>query len=102
MDVVDPDSLWRTQLDQDLNAMALNLVVAATTLWNTAYLDRALSALEEARIPVPSEYLPHISPLGWEHIILTGTYHWKGRQTPWGRFRPLRPDVVERYGAMGA
>jgi len=37
-----------------------------------------------------------------EHIILTGTYHWKGRQTPWGRFRPLRPDVVERYGAMGA
>jgi TnpA family transposase len=58
MDVVDPDSLWRTQLDQDLNAMALNLVVAATTLWNTAYLDRALSALEEARIPVPSEYLP--------------------------------------------
>jgi len=92
----------RTQLDQDLNAMALNLVVAAITLWNTAYLDRALSALEEARIPVPSEYLPHISPLGWEHIILTGTYHWKGRQTPWGRFRPLRPDVVERYGAMGA
>jgi hypothetical protein len=64
----------RTQLDQDLNAMALNLVVAAITLWNTAYLDRALSALEEARIPVPSEYLPHISPLGWEHITLTGTY----------------------------
>jgi len=32
--------------------MALNLVVAAITLWNTAYLDRALSALEEARIPV--------------------------------------------------
>jgi TnpA family transposase len=29
----------------------------AITLWNTAYLDRALSALEEARIPVPSEYL---------------------------------------------
>ena len=39
----------RTQLDQDLNAMALNLVVAAVTLWNTAYLDRALNALEEAR-----------------------------------------------------
>jgi hypothetical protein len=32
----------RTQLNQDLNAMALNLVVAAIILWNTAYLDHAL------------------------------------------------------------
>ena len=56
--------------------MALNLVVAAITLWNTAYLDRALRALEEATIPVPSEYLSHTSPPGWEHITLTGTYHW--------------------------
>jgi TnpA family transposase len=30
----------RTPLDQDLNAMALNLVIAAITLWNTAYLDK--------------------------------------------------------------
>ena len=44
--------------------MALNLVGAAITLWNTAYLDRALNALEEARSPGPPEYLPHISPLG--------------------------------------
>ena len=92
----------RTQLDQDLNGMALNLVVAAITLWNTAYLDRALNALEEARSPVPPEYLPHISPLGWEHITLTGTYHWKGRQSRWGRFRPLRPDAIARYKATGA
>jgi TnpA family transposase len=36
----------RTQLNQDLNAMALNLVVAAIILWNTAYLDHALQQLQ--------------------------------------------------------
>src|SRR3954453_11228685 len=71
-----------TQLEQDLNAMALNLVVAAITLWNTAYLDRAITLLEQRGTPVPAEYLPHISPLGWEHITITGTYHWKRTETP--------------------
>jgi TnpA family transposase len=40
----------RTQLDQDLNAMALNLVVAAIILWNTAYLDRALQLILNSEI----------------------------------------------------
>ena len=34
----------------------------------------ALSALEGA-IPDP-ELLAHVSPLGWEHIHLTGEYRW--------------------------
>ena len=92
----------RTQLQQDLNAMALNLVVAAITVWNTAYLEQAVRALEEAGVPIPPEYLPHISPLGWEHITLTGTYHWKGAQNTWGRFRPLRRNAIERLQAKGA
>lgn len=57
--------------------MALNLVVAAIILWNTAYLDRAIQVLNEEGISVPEEYLAHISPLGWEHITITGTYHWR-------------------------
>ena len=85
----------RSQLDQDLNAMALNLVVAAIILWNTAYLDHAVQLLNEEGISVPEEYLPHISPLGWEHITITGTYHWKGSDRPWGRFQPLRRDAVD-------
>src|SRR5215469_14929640 len=32
----------RTRLEQDIHAMAMNLVVAAITLWNTAYLNQAL------------------------------------------------------------
>jgi hypothetical protein len=59
--------------------MALNLV-AAITLWNTAYLDRALRALEERGTPVPDIYPPHISPLGWEHITITGPLPLEGIQ----------------------
>lgn len=80
----------RTRLEQDVHAMALNLVVAAITLWNTAYLDHALKVLAERGTPVPDAYRPHISPLGWEHIGITGTYSWKQSTNPWGRFRPLR------------
>lgn len=95
----------RTQLEQDLHAMALNLVVAAITLWNTAYLDRALTALTEHGRPVPAEYVPHISPLGWEHITLTGTYHWKdgrGTEPAWGTFRPLRTQAMQRFAVARA
>ena len=32
----------------------------------------------------------YLSPLGWEHINLTGDYQWKGNRLAQGRFRPLR------------
>ena len=36
--------------------------------------------------------LRYLSPLGWEHINLTGDYLWKaGAKTGAGKFRPLRP-----------
>ncbi|MES1934392.1 Tn3 family transposase [Salinisphaera shabanensis T35B1] len=35
--------------------------------------------------------LPHLSPLGWEHINLTGDYIWQqDKRVERGRFRPLR------------
>jgi TnpA family transposase len=92
----------RTQVEQNLDAMALNLVVAAITLWNTAYLDRALQALQQEGVDVSEECLPHISPLGWEHITITGTYHWKGADRQWGRFRPLRQEFLEQLKAKSA
>lgn len=92
----------RTQLDQDLNAMALNLVVAAIILWNTAYLDRALAVLAEEDVQVPEEYIRHISPLGWEHITITGTFQWKGAHAMWGRFRPLQRAAIDRLKAKTA
>jgi len=36
--------------------------------------------------------LQYLSPLGWEHINLTGDYLWRSSaKIGEGRFRPLRP-----------
>lgn len=45
-------------------------------LWNTIYLERAVAALREGGQAVSDETLAHLSPLKWEHINLTGDYHW--------------------------
>jgi TnpA family transposase len=76
--------------NQRYRASGLNLVVAAITLWNTVYLDRAVKALQDAG-PVDETLLPHLSPLSWEHIHLTGDYHWHAnKRVAKGGFRPLR------------
>jgi hypothetical protein len=35
--------------------------------------------------------LQYLSPLGWEHINLTGDYLWRSAKIGAGKFRPLRP-----------
>lgn len=55
----------------------MNLVVAAIVLWNTVYLDRAIKSLRERGQAISDDLLAHLSPLGWEHINLTGDYVWK-------------------------
>ncbi|CDK58611.1 transposase [Escherichia coli IS9] len=40
---------------------------------------------------VDGELLQFLSPLGWEHINLTGDYVWRqSRRLEDGKFRPLR------------
>jgi hypothetical protein len=40
---------------------------------------------------VDDELLKYLSPLGWEHINLTGDYIWKkSSKLKEGKFRPLR------------
>jgi hypothetical protein len=52
------------------------LLVAAIILWNTTYLQRAVDHLrKQGHHPEPGD-LAHLSPLGWEHVNLTGDYHW--------------------------
>ena len=76
-------------------ASGLNLVVAAIVLWNTIYLEQAVAALESQGPPVPADCLPHLSPLGWEHINLTGDYIWDLRQTTTlQRLRALRRGAL--------
>lgn len=77
--------------NQRYRASGLNLVVAAIILWNTVYLDRAIQALRTAGQDIDEKLLPHLSPLGWEHINLTGDYSWhQNRLVEQGKFRPLR------------
>ncbi len=76
---------------QRYRASGLNLVVAAIVLWNTVYIERAVHALRDSGKTVDETLLPHLSPLGWEHINLTGDYIWpQSHQVQQGQFRPLR------------
>lgn len=62
--------------DQSLRASGLNLTIAAIVLWNTVYLENAVNWLKSEGMVIPDEYLQHLSPMGWEHINLTGDYIW--------------------------
>ena len=39
--------------------------------------ERATQALRGNSQPVDDTLLQYLSPLGWEHINLTGDYHWR-------------------------
>ena len=76
---------------QQYRASGLTLTTAAIALWNTVYLERATNALSENGHALDPALRKHLSPLGWEHINLTGDYQWRetarlGRS----KFRPLR------------
>jgi TnpA family transposase len=75
---------------QRYRASGLNLVTAAIVLWNTVYLERAASAIR-SNGPMDDDLLQFLSPLGWEHINLTGDYVWRSSaKVGAGKFRPLR------------
>ena len=83
----------RTYENQQHRASGLNLLVTAITLWNTRYLNHAIDALRETE-GVCDHLLAHLSPLGWEHINLTGDYVWSSANEAAENhdgFRALRP-----------
>ncbi len=69
----------RTYENQQHRASGLNLIVTTIILWNTRYLERAVATLRQTE-NVPDHLLAHLSPLGWEHINLTGDYIWLALQ----------------------
>lgn len=77
--------------NQRYRASGLNLVIAAIVLWNTTYLERTVAGLPAHGHTVDDALLPHLSPLGWEHINLTGDYLWRqSKQVERGKFRSPR------------
>ncbi|CAB3774641.1 Tn3 family transposase [Paraburkholderia humisilvae] len=75
---------------QRYRASGLTLVTAAIVLWNTVYLERAVEAIAVHGAKADPRLLPYLSPLGWEHINLTGDYVWRHSQKlqP-GKFRAM-------------
>jgi len=66
----------RTSEGQHYRVAGLNLLTMIIIYWNTQKLGQAVKQRKQAGLPVPPELLAHISPLGWEHINLTGEYQW--------------------------
>lgn len=88
--------------DQWNKAGGLNFVIAAIVLWNTVYMGRAVEELRRRGREASAEMLAHVAPLGWEHIVLTGEYHWDLRQaTTLEKLRPLRFSAMEGERAAG-
>ena len=76
---------------QRYRASGLNLVTAAIVLWNTVYLERTAATLRGNGSLTDATLLPFLSPLGWEHINLTGDYLWRtSAKVGAGKFRALR------------
>jgi len=80
----------RTYENQQHRASGLNLLVTAIILWNTRYLERAVAALRQVE-EVPDHLLAYLSPLGWEHVNLTGDYIWAARHSRSENLDGMRP-----------
>jgi TnpA family transposase len=75
---------------------ALGLVLNAVVLFNTRYLDLAVTALRGQGYPVRDEDVARLSPLGYAHINMLGRYTFP-TPTSEQRLRPLRdPDAAAR------
>jgi TnpA family transposase len=62
--------------NQQTRAAGLNLVTAAIILFNCRYLGRALGEMRSRGMLIDETLIPQLSPLGWDHINLTGDYIW--------------------------
>lgn len=72
---------------------ALGLVVNVLVLWNTYYIDVALSYLKKQGETLTQEDIARLSPLGHEHINMVGRYHFHLPESlKNGGIRPLRLD----------
>ena len=69
----------RSSEGQHHRMAGLNLLAAAVIHWNTRQLGHVVRELAAAGQPPDPALLAHVSPLGWEHILLTGEYRWRAK-----------------------
>lgn len=77
--------------DQLQRASALNILINAISVWNTVYLSEVTKEFKK-RDSLKEELLPHISPLGWEHINFLGEYKFDSHRLPTNSLRPLNKN----------
>jgi TnpA family transposase len=81
---------------QEYRASGLNLLIAAIVYWNSTYMPDAIAHLRAKGEAVSDELLAHTSPVGWEHIGLSGDFLWeRAASAPVGR-RPLNLERQRR------
>ncbi|MDU2264657.1 MAG: Tn3 family transposase [Enterococcus faecalis] len=74
--------IYGQSYENQLNrANGLNLLMSMIVLWNTGHIEEIVHQQQSSKEPIPEEYLKHISPLGWQHIVITGDYIWKRNVT---------------------
>jgi len=79
---------------QEDQLSALGLVLNAIVLWNTRYLDAALTQHRAEGHHADEDDVARLSPLVHQHINLLGRYHFTDRQTS-DNLRALRdPNTV--------
>ena len=72
----------RTSEGQHYRMAGLNLLAAIIIYWNTDQIGKAVTQRKREELSCPPELLPHISPLGWAHILITGEYRWITQKFP--------------------
>jgi hypothetical protein len=81
---------------------ALGLVVNALVLWNTRYMDAALSQLRSQGAEVNPEDVARLSPLADKHFNVLGRYHFTVNDSILrGDLRPLRDPNAPRRTRLG-
>lgn len=76
---------------QEDQLSALGLVVNVLVLWNTYYMDVALTHLREQGLVVKAEDVARLSPLNYSHINMLGRYRFALPESlQRGEMRPLR------------
>ncbi|HGJ5873774.1 MAG TPA: Tn3 family transposase, partial [Arsenophonus apicola] len=83
--------------NQSYRASGLTPLTTAISRWNTVHMEHAAAALKRKGLKIKEQLLLHVSPLGGEHIDLTGDYIWRSNRIPAsGKLRRLRSAKVER------
>jgi TnpA family transposase len=84
---------------QEDQLSSLGLVLNAVALWNTLYLDKAISHPRASGTEVRGEDLARVSPLMHPHARVLGRYHFRlDESVAEGGMRPLRnPAEIDEF-----